>query len=345
VVVLQAAGNGVTGFDADTIPVSRTSEQASQSSTVTDLPLPFQDCGSEVSSTGTGGISYCAIDPSAPPSEHSSLGSVTDCGSQTPLLAKHVGESLALDSMSAENESSLESGAEGLPNAQKRVDSVTVKKEGCCKKEERDSKKKWGLSIKRGCTARFTVKVLLHAPHVSEVCILQGKHVDQNGFLVHGGMKVGDRSAYSAHLSPIIKEFVDGCLQEGYNAHQIMKKHLKFLQKWQAEGKDITWDLLITRKDIRNISMKLASETYMLHPNDAQRVRMWVQKNPEKTFYYSETNLAVPVQVQGQLNGDNMPFTIGIQTPWQRQKMAKHGNGGAVSIDATFGTNDKKVRN
>ena len=78
--------------------------------------------------------------------------------------------------------------------------------------KERDSRKKWGLSIKRGCTARFTMKSLLHAPHISEICIFQSKHVNKDGLVVHGGMKAGDRGAFSAHLSPIVKEFVDECL-------------------------------------------------------------------------------------------------------------------------------------
>lgn len=48
-----------------------------------------------------------------------------------------------------------------------------------------------------------------------------------------------------------------------------MRKHLDILKKYRAEGKDITRDLLLTTKDIRNISGKLAQETYMLYKNDA----------------------------------------------------------------------------
>jgi hypothetical protein len=38
-----------------------------------------------------------------------------------------------------------------------------------------------------------------------------------------------------------------------------------------------------------------------------------------------------------------MPFTLGIQTTWQREMMGKFGHEGGVSIDATFGTNENKV--
>ena len=38
-----------------------------------------------------------------------------------------------------------------------------------------------------------------------------------------------------------------------------------------------------------------------------------------------------------------MPFTIDMQIPRQVEMMAKYRHGGGVSIDATFGTNNKKV--
>lgn len=75
---------------------------------------------------------------------------------------------------------------------------------------QRDLKKKWGGSIKRGCLAQFTVKTILYLPHVSEITIIQDKHVNCDGLVVHGGMKLGDISAFSAHLSPEIRSFVEG---------------------------------------------------------------------------------------------------------------------------------------
>lgn len=89
-------------------------------------------------------------------------------------------------------------------------------------------------------------------------------------------MKLGDRSAFSAHLSQEIIAFVEDCMRRKDTPNQIMRKHLDILKKYRAQGKDITRDLLLTTKDIRNISGKLAQETYMLHKNDAQSVRMWV---------------------------------------------------------------------
>ncbi len=63
-----------------------------------------------------------------------------------------------------------------------------------------------------------------------------------------------------------------------------------------------------------------------------------VQQNTNSMFYYQ----AIRVEVDGGLVGQNMFFTLGIQTPWQREMMI-HGHQGDVTIDATFGTNEEKV--
>ncbi len=41
-------------------------------------------------------------------------------------------------------------------------------------------------------------------------------------------------------------------------------------------------------------------------------------------------------------NVTQVPFTINIQTPIQCESMLSYGHNGAISMDATFGTNDMK---
>ena len=41
---------------------------------------------------------------------------------------------------------------------------------------------------------------------------------------------------------------------------------------------------------------------------------------------------------------NDVPFSLGIQTAWQLEMMAKFGHNSALSIDATFGTNQTRVR-
>ncbi len=68
---------------------------------------------------------------------------------------------------------------------------------------------------------------------------------------------------------------------------------------------------------------------------------MWVIENKDKVFFYQESGL----QVERGLQGNNVLFIIGIQTEWQREMMLQCGHENGVSIDATFGTNQKKVCN
>jgi len=50
-------------------------------------------------------------------------------------------------------------------------------------------------------------------------------------------------------------------------------------------------------------------------------------------FYFKDVN---------EINGIHVPFTIRIQTPSQLQSMVPLSNNGAISMDATFNTNDVK---
>ncbi len=48
------------------------------------------------------------------------------------------------------------------------------------------------------------------------------------------------------------------------------------------------------------------------------------------------------LQDVGEINRTQVPFTIGIQTLTQCESMLSYGHNGAISMDATFGTNDMK---
>jgi D-alanyl-D-alanine dipeptidase len=98
-------------------------------------------------------------------------------------------------------------------------------------------------------------------------------------------------------------------------------------------------EFFLCEQDICNLVGKLAKETYKKYEDDAKSVRTWVIENREKVFFYQEYN----VQVEGNLHDGNMPFTIGIQTKWQKEMILHHGHESGASIDVTFRTNDKNV--
>jgi len=62
-------------------------------------------------------------------------------------------------------------------------------------------------------------------------------------------------------------------------------------------------------------------------------LRTWAFSHPNDVFYFQDAS---------EDNGIHVPFTIGIQTPSQLQAMVLLGDNGAISMDATFGTNDVK---
>ncbi len=49
------------------------------------------------------------------------------------------------------------------------------------------------------------------------------------------------------------------------------------------------------------------------------------------------------MEVGGELIGQNMPFIIGIQFPWQVEMMIQYGHQSGIAIDSTVGTNENKV--
>jgi hypothetical protein len=62
-------------------------------------------------------------------------------------------------------------------------------------------------------------------------------------------------------------------------------------------------------------------------------LRTWAFSHPNDVFYFQDAS---------EDNGIHVPFTIGIQTPSQLQAMVSLGDNGAISMDATFDTNDVK---
>jgi hypothetical protein len=111
--------------------------------------------------------------------------------------------------------------------------------------------------------------------------------------------------------------------------------------KFECIVADRNW--FLQEWDIRNIAFNLRKNIYEKHPNDAESVHLWIQANPQQVFFYQEFgDLKTPLPKE--LNGENMSFVIGIQNQFHFQMMLEHGHESTVSLDATFGTNQPKVR-
>ena len=75
------------------------------------------------------------------------------------------------------------------------------------------------------------------------------------------------------------------------------------------------------------------------HPSDPISVWMWVHENHDSMFFYQKNSLLD----LNNINQEDIPFSLGIQTEWQQQMMGRFGHNSAIAIDATFGTNQTKV--
>ena len=151
------------------------------------------------------------------------------------------------------------------------------------------------------------------------------------------------RSSFSACLLTKMKEWVIAQLDLGLSVQHIMAHHREkvFHMMSQTTGKPnnlLTQDMLITHQDVRNLSSKKVA--YCLHQNDALSVHMWMETNKDSVFYYTKTGKLE----RGALHANNVPFTLGMQTPWQKEMMLQCGHRSIIAIEsATFGTSAKKV--
>ena len=189
------------------------------------------------------------------------------------------------------------------------------------------------------------MKCLYLLPDVAYVTLQQCDHTNLVGVKVHRDLAMEGKSSFSAHLSNEMKEWVTTQLDLGLTIQQVMVHHREKLffrmSELKGDGTSVlTCDMFLSHQDVRNLLLKKAAETYRLHQNDALSVRMWVESNTDSVFYYKETGKVGP----GSLHPENVPFVLGIQTPWQSEMMLKFGHNSRVAIDATFGTSAKKVR-
>jgi hypothetical protein len=81
------------------------------------------------------------------------------------------------------------------------------------------------------------------------------------------------------------------------------------------------------------LDWKHKNRSWCLHTNPTISIQSWAFQHLEDVFFFQDV---------GEINGTQVPFTIGIQTPTQCESMLSYGHNGAISMDATFGTNDMK---
>jgi len=119
----------------------------------------------------------------------------------------------------------------------------------------------------------------------------------------------------------------------GYTVKQIYDKHKVIWWARINAGETVTRDDFIRQQDIAYLDHKHKKGSWRLHQNPAISLHTWAFSHPNVVYYFQDAS---------EDNGIHVPFTIGIQTPYQLQAMVSLGENGAISMDATFGTNGVK---
>ncbi|GLJ34591.1 hypothetical protein SUGI_0695710 [Cryptomeria japonica] len=180
---------------------------------------------------------------------------------------------------------------------------------------------------KRGCQAHFYVKVMYGRPNVAIITYNEFSHQDANGEFCHGkDDPSGDpRSSAALRLSNECKSYIESLLLMGVSIDTICEQHYLDRGLTKLMNKRDTY---LLRKDVLNAWKRVRSLRSQKNEDDAKSVCLWHEEEKDNFFYYKTPN-----------NEENVPFIIGIQTPWMREMMVKHSHNSIIAMDSTFSTN------
>lgn len=68
------------------------------------------------------------------------------------------------------------------------------------------------------------------------------------GCFVHGVVKIGNKSHFSSHVSPKVRDFIMKHLRLGLSIRQIMEKHKKHFMEVCKRGEELSMDYLLVSK-------------------------------------------------------------------------------------------------
>ncbi len=186
-------------------------------------------------------------------------------------------------------------------------------------------------SKKRGCVAKFSIKQLHLYPNVAQVAYYHVDHTREDGSPAHGvddPHSIGRKSTYQPRMSKELKNWIIHRLSEGFTSKQVYEEHKSnWIERKKTKSKKLRDDFVELR-DIAYYETRMKMGVWRRDRNDLESVKMWAKEQPENVFIWHEKD-----------DVTDLPFILGIQTPWQKQMMLKFGHNGAIALNATFGTN------
>jgi hypothetical protein len=138
---------------------------------------------------------------------------------------------------------------------------------------------------------------------------------------------------FAPRMSQALKDHIWTQLGLRYTVKEIYDKDKAIWWAIINAGEAMTRDDFIRQQDVVYLDRKYKKGSWRLHQNPAIYLRTWAFSHPNDVFYFQDAS---------EDDGIHVPFTIGIQTSSQLQAMVSLSDNGAISMDATFNTNDVK---
>ena len=189
-------------------------------------------------------------------------------------------------------------------------------------------------STKKGCLARFSIKQLYKFPHIAEVAYYVVEHKRLDGSIAHGPLDPSSnsrKSQYEPRISKALISWVKDQLHKGHTPKYIYEVHKKTWIDRVKNKLQTSKDDFLSLGDIRYYEGRQMMGIWYRNKNDALSVHMWALENQESVFFSQDRDDVV-----------GYPFILGIQMQRQFEAMLRWANHGAISMDATFGTNHMK---
>ncbi|XP_057842917.1 uncharacterized protein LOC131052308 [Cryptomeria japonica] len=181
-------------------------------------------------------------------------------------------------------------------------------------------------AVRRGCQCHFKVKVMCEKPDVAIIFYNDFSHEDVNKIPCHGTKDPSGekRLLYAPRLSKDVVPIIEGLCAKRVPVDIICEEqYLKDLFGGVPRGRNGH----LFRRDVANIYNRVTKTTSQLHDQDTLSVDLWYQQERQSFFFYQKSC------------DEDVPFVMGIQTPWMLEAMLNYSHNSLISMASTSITN------
>ncbi|CAI9112760.1 OLC1v1013251C1 [Oldenlandia corymbosa var. corymbosa] len=176
----------------------------------------------------------------------------------------------------------------------------------------------------RGCTCHFVVKRLVGLPDFALIIYNNRQHVNKFGTICHGPLDrdaIGPGAKKLLYNSNEIQQQTMAMIYLGIPIENVLEKHIEGVERYCGPNTQVK---NLASQYVHKLGLIIKRSSHELDLDDQASVKLWVERNKEKVFFYQDTS-------------EKDPFILGIQTEWQLQQMIRFGHCSIMAMDSTFG--------